>query len=129
MAKHHAALVGEPAHQPVRLDRVPKPGFGPAVRYTGLNGARRHLAAVSIEQRQLAARLRQASLQVPALRFGRPHGRRRFLASIAKWILTTHEQDRSIIRLKVAYQDSVAGQIFSPAAADDCQPPPSLSGR
>jgi hypothetical protein len=99
MTKRHTAPVGESAHQPVRLDRVPKPRFGPAVRYTGLNGARRHLAAVGIEQRQLAARLRQASLQVTALRLRRPHGRRRPSALIVSWILTTHEQDRSIMRL------------------------------
>jgi hypothetical protein len=99
MAKRHTAPVGEPAHQPVRLDRVPKPRFGPAIRYAGLNGARRHLAAVGLEQRLLAARLSQASLQVTALRLGRAHCRRRPSILIVSWIFTTHEQDRSVMRL------------------------------
>ena len=35
--------------------------------YAGLNSTRRHLAAVAIEQRQLAAWLRQTTLQVSTL--------------------------------------------------------------
>jgi hypothetical protein len=82
-----AAAWGQAAHQPVRLDRIFEPGLSPAVRDAGLNGAQRHLAAVRIEQRQLAARLRQATLQIAPLRFGWPQSHRRRLASITIWFL------------------------------------------
>jgi hypothetical protein len=64
------ALCGQSTHEPIGLDRILEPGLGPAVGYTGLNGAERHLPAVGVEQRQLASRLRQTTLQISAAAAG-----------------------------------------------------------
>jgi hypothetical protein len=91
-AEDRVALCGQSAHQPIRLDRIIKPGLSPAVGYTGLHGTGRHLPAVGVEQRQLAPGLRQTALQISALRLGRPLC---CLTPIALWVLA-HRQCRSI---------------------------------
>jgi len=96
-AKDCVTLCGQSAHQPIRLDRILEPGLGPTVRHTRLDGTRRHLAAVGIEQRQLAAGLQQAALQISALWLARPQCCRRLLAPITLGIVT-HRQYRPIIR-------------------------------
>jgi hypothetical protein len=98
-AKNCVTLCGQSAHQPIRLDRILEPGLGPTVSHTRLDGTPRHLAAVGIEQRQLAARLQQAALQISALRLARPQCCRWLLAPITLGI-ATHRQYRPIIRLK-----------------------------
>jgi len=54
------------------------------MRHTGLNGARRHFAAIAVEQRQLAARLGQPPLQISPLRLGRPQRCRNILVFFAQ---------------------------------------------
>jgi hypothetical protein len=46
------------------------------VGQTGFDRLPRDFAAVAVEQRQLAAGLRQAALEIAALRLGRPHASR-----------------------------------------------------
>src|SRR3546814_654199 len=58
-----AAFVGQAADQPVRLDRVLEPGLRPALLDATADGADVVALPVAIEQRQLAARLREAAAQ------------------------------------------------------------------
>jgi len=74
LAKNRIALCGQAAHLPIRFDRIVEPWLGPTMSQAGLNGTRGHLAAFAVEQWQLAARLRQAALQITALRLGWPQG-------------------------------------------------------
>jgi hypothetical protein len=62
LAKDCIAFCGQSAHEPIRFDRIPEPRLRPAVGHAGLNRAWRYFPAIGIEQRQLAAWLRQAAL-------------------------------------------------------------------
>lgn len=75
VAEHRIARRRQPAHQPVRLDRVVEPGLRPTVSDAGLHGARRDFAPVTVEQWQLAAGFADTTLQIPPLRLGRPQRR------------------------------------------------------
>src|SRR3979409_1253384 len=68
--------LGEPADQPIRLDRIVHPGCGPALGDAGFDSLPRHFAAVAVEERQLSARLRQPALEITPLRLARTSGRR-----------------------------------------------------
>jgi hypothetical protein len=94
LTEDRVALCGQSTHEPIGLDRILEPGLGPAVGYTGLNGAGRHFPAVGVEQRQLASGLRQTTLQISALRLRRPPCGCRPLVPIALWVLI-HRQRRS----------------------------------
>ena len=65
---------GQPAHQPLGLDRVPGPWLGPAVRDAGRDRLLGNLAAIAIEQWQLSTGLVETALEIAPLRRGRPHG-------------------------------------------------------
>src|SRR5258708_29486419 len=112
-AKDRIALCGESAHQPIRLDRIREPRLGPAVSQARLNGTRGHRAAVGVGQRQLAARLRQAALQISALRIGRPQCCGRLLRRITFGIVT-HKRYRPITRAPRANLTSPAAVCSRP---------------
>jgi hypothetical protein len=76
-----ATGLGQLADQPVRLDRVVEPGLGPALLDTCLDGARVDALAVDVEQRQLAARLVEASFQRSKLTTVSVASRRRAIRS------------------------------------------------
>src|SRR5262245_59596004 len=75
-AKHAISRRGEPADQPVRLDRVVHPGRGATVGHARFNGLLRYFAAVPVEQGKLSAGLRQSALEIAPLRLGRPYAGR-----------------------------------------------------
>src|SRR5262249_9566188 len=73
--EHPVAFRGQPAHQPVGLDRISRPGLGPAVGDARRDRLLGNLAAVVIEQREFSTGLIEAALKIAPLRDGRPHGR------------------------------------------------------
>src|SRR5690349_19591163 len=73
MAEHLVALRGQPADEPFRLDRVPSPGLGPAVRDAGRDGFFGNLAAVAIEQWEFSTGLIETALEISPLWRGWPH--------------------------------------------------------
>src|SRR5215472_13095725 len=83
--QHLIAGRGQPAHQPLRLDRVPRPRLGPAVRDAGLDRLPGNLAAVAIEQREFSTGLIETALEISSLRRGRPHRRLIGVFMMARW--------------------------------------------
>ncbi len=77
------------ADQPVRLDRIFKPRFGPSILDAGADRFCMDFLTVAIKQRQFAASLVQATLEVACLRWGH---------AIAghKSMLTDHKLSRHI---------------------------------
>jgi len=70
--EHGIAADGELADHPFRPDRIVDPGLGPAVIDAGLDGADGNFTPFGVEQRQLAARLRQPAGEIATLRLARP---------------------------------------------------------
>src|ERR1043166_5924500 len=85
VAEHPVAGGREPAHQPLRLDRVPRPRLRPAMGDAGLDGLLGNLAAVAIEQRQFSTGLIEPALEISPLRHGRPHGCLIGVFMMARW--------------------------------------------
>ena len=65
-----AAGIGQATDQPVGLDRIVEPRFGPAMTDTTANSLLANFLAVLIKQRQLPARLFETALEPAQLRVG-----------------------------------------------------------
>lgn len=63
------ALACKTAYHPVRVDRIVKPGFGPAMANAGLDGFMAEFLAIIIKQRKLALWLVQAAPEINQLPF------------------------------------------------------------
>src|SRR5262245_48898880 len=85
LAEHLVAGRRQPAHQPLRLDRVPRPRLGPAMRDTSLDGLFGNFAAIAIEQREFSTGLIEPALEIAPLRHGRPHGCLIGVFMMARW--------------------------------------------
>jgi hypothetical protein len=63
LEENPAAFVGQLTDQPIRLERIAKPGLGPALVDAVLHGACIDPLSFAIEQGQFAARLLQPALE------------------------------------------------------------------
>jgi hypothetical protein len=65
--QHRPAAVRYAANQPIGLQRIGEPGFGPTGLYTGANCPNIYLLAVLIEKGQFPPRLGQSPVQIANL--------------------------------------------------------------
>jgi len=63
-----AARFGKLTHQPIGLDRIAEPRFGPAMRNAGANQSGIYVLALLVEQGKLTTRLAKTSNKITALR-------------------------------------------------------------
>src|SRR6185312_1467891 len=72
--EHFVASRGQSTDEPVRLDRVPRPGLSPAVLDARLHRLEGNLAALAIEQWEFSTGLVETTLEIATLCAARPHG-------------------------------------------------------
>src|SRR5262245_52720610 len=72
--EHSIARSGQPAHQPFRVDRIPRPWLRPAVGDARLDRFFGNLAAVAVEEGEFSTGLIESAHKISFLRHARPHG-------------------------------------------------------